>query len=271
MNYVLSLIKEMVKKRKLIWELSKADFKKRFVGSYFGVVWMLIQPIVTVLIYWFIFGPYGFKSAPPVPNSSYVEWLVPRIAPWFFFSEALNTGSNCLQEYNYLVKKVVFQVEILPVLKVVSSLFVHCFFVIIMFGMFLAGKNVPMLTWLQIVYYAFAASMLSLAISYLTSAVTVFFKDMTQIVSTCLQFGMWLVPIMWSPSMFPSAPAWLEQVLKINPVYYIVTGYRDSMLTGNWFWERPTLSLYFWAVTAVLMLIGLKVFKRLRPHFSDVL
>ena len=248
MNYVLSLIKEMVKKRKLIWELSKADFKKRFVGSYFGVVWMLIQPIVTVLIYWFIFGPYGFKSAPPVPNSSYVEWLVPGIAPWFFFSEALNTGSNCLQEYNYLVKKVVFQVEILPVLKVVSSLFVHCFFVIIMFGMFLA-----------------------LAISYLTSAVTVFFKDMTQIVSICLQFGMWLVPIMWSPSMFPSAPAWLEQVLKINPVYYIVTGYRDSMLTGNWFWERPTLSLYFWAVTAVLMLIGLKVFKRLRPHFSDVL
>ena len=73
MNYVLSLIKEMVKKRKLIWELSKADFKKRFVGSYFGVVWMLIQPIVTVLIYGFIFGPYGFKSAPPVPNSSYVE------------------------------------------------------------------------------------------------------------------------------------------------------------------------------------------------------
>ena len=57
MNYLTSLLKELVAKRKLIWELSKADFRKRFVGSYFGVVWMFIQPIVTVLIYWLIFGP----------------------------------------------------------------------------------------------------------------------------------------------------------------------------------------------------------------------
>jgi teichoic acid transport system permease protein len=60
-------------------------------------------------------------------------------------------------------------------------------------------------------------------------------------------------------------------VLKLNPFYYIVAGYRDSMLTGNWLIERPTLGLYFWSVTIVLMLIGLKVFKKLRPHFSDVL
>ncbi len=170
-----------------------------------------------------------------------------------------------------MVKKVVFQVEILPILKVISSLFVHGFFVIIMYGMFLVGGNMPQLTWIQVVYYGFAVSMLALAISYFTSAVTVFFKDMAQIVGICLQFGMWMVPIMWSVSMFPSAPVWLEQVLKINPVYYIVTGYRDCMLTGNWFWERPMLTLYFWGVTAALMLVGLKVFKRLRPHFSDVL
>ena len=129
MNYLTSLLKELVAKRKLIWELSKADFRKRFVGSYFGVVWMFIQPIVTVLIYWLIFGPIGFKSAPPVPNASYVQWLVPGIAPWFFFSEALNCGTGCLQEYNYLVKKVVFKVEILPVIKLISCLFVHAFFV----------------------------------------------------------------------------------------------------------------------------------------------
>ena len=75
MNYLTSLLKELVAKRKLIWELSKADFRKRFVGSYFGVVWMFIQPIVTVLIYWLIFGPIGFKSAPPVPNASYCTYL----------------------------------------------------------------------------------------------------------------------------------------------------------------------------------------------------
>ena len=135
MNYVISLLKELVKNRRLMWDLAKADFRKRFVGSYFGIVWMFVQPIVTVLIYWVIFGPYGFKSAPPVPNASYVQWLVPGIAPWFFFAEALNCGTGCLQEYNYLVKKIVFKISILPIIKVIAASFVHVFFVLVLLVM----------------------------------------------------------------------------------------------------------------------------------------
>ena len=62
MKYATSLLREVIQKRRVIWDLAKADFKKRFVGSYFGIVWMFVQPIVTVLIYWLIFGPIGFKS-----------------------------------------------------------------------------------------------------------------------------------------------------------------------------------------------------------------
>ena len=270
MNYLISLFKEIIKKRKLIWDLSKADFKKRFVGSYFGIVWMFVQPLVTVLIYFFIFQ-VGFKSVPPVPDVPYVVWLVPGIVPWFFYSETLNCITNCLQEYSYLVKKVVFQVEILPLIKLVSCLMVHAFFIIIMLIMFLCYGRFPLVTWLQILYYTFAASMLALGIGYFTSAINVFFKDMAQIVSICLQFGMWLTPIMYHESLFAQKAPWVVPVLKLNPFYYIVAGYRDSMLTGNYFWERPTLTVYFWVFTVVVFLIGLKVFKRLRPHFSDVL
>lgn len=270
MKYLISLMKEIVKKRKLIWDLSKADFKKRFVGSYFGVVWMFVQPIVTVLIYFFIFD-LGFKNPPPIEGIPYVVWLVPGIVPWFFYSEALNTITNCLQEYHYLVKKVVFRVEVLPIIKLISSLIVHSFFIIIMLVMFLCYKRLPLVTWIQILYYTFAASMLALAIGFFTSAVNVFFKDMAQIVTICLQFGMWLTPIMYDEMMFTADAPWAVTVLKLNPFYYIVAGYRDSMITGNWFWERPTLTVYFWVVTLVIGLIGLKVFKKLRPHFSDVL
>ena len=111
----------------------------------------------------------------------------------------------------------------------------------------------------------------TLKTTFFTTAVNAFFKDMAQIVSICLQFGMWLTPIMWDPNMFPNRPAWLEQVLKINPMYYIVAGYRDSMLTGHWFWERPSLTVYYWMVTLLLLIFGLKTFRKLRPHFSDVL
>lgn len=270
MNYALSLLKEIIKKRKLVWDLGKADFRKRFVGSYFGIVWMFIQPVVTIVIYAVIFG-IGFKSPPPVPGVSYVIWLVPGIVPWFFFGEALNGITGCLQEYSYLVKKVVFQVEILPIIKLISCLLVHGFFVIIMLIAFGCYGRVPLATWIQIVYYTFASSMLALGIGYLTCAINVFFKDMAQIVSICLQFGMWLTPIMYHESMFADKAPWVVGLLKVNPFYYVAAGYRDSMLTGNWFWERPKLTLYFWLVTAMVGLAGLKVFKRLRPHFSDVL
>lgn len=206
----ISLLKEIVTRRKLIWDLAKADFKKRFVGSYFGMVWMFVQPLVTVLIYFFIFQ-LGFKSAPPVPGVPYVLWLVPGIVPWFFYSEALNCITGCLQEYSYLVKKVVFQVEILPVdqadfLSSGSRLFPSDY---ADYGA-LFGK-MPMATWIQILYYSFAASMLALSFGYLTSAINVFFKDMAQIVSICLQFGMWLTPIMYQETMFSGDYPWLSR------------------------------------------------------------
>lgn len=269
MGYINSLLKEIIVKRKLIWDLAKADFKKKFVGSYFGIMWMFVQPIVTVLIYFCVFQ-LGFRNSPPV-DAPYVLWLIPGIVPWFYFNETLNAGTNCLYEYHYLVKKVVFRVEILPIIKLISCFFVHMIFAVIMLAVFLLFGWRPAFSWIQILYYTCSLSMLSLAMTYFTSSINVFFKDMAQIVSIFLQFGMWMTPIMWTPEMFPNAPGWLSQVLKINPVYYVVTGYRDSMLTGAAFWQRPTLTVYFWGVTFLLFLAGLRVFKNLRPHFSDVL
>lgn len=270
MKNLYRLIKEVWLRRALIIDLSKADFKKRFVGSYFGLAWMFVQPMVTVLIYFAIFQ-LGFKSTPPVPNTSYVLWLVPGIIPWFYFAESLNAGVGVLGEYNYLVKKVVFNVEILPILKLVSCLITHGIFILIMFLMFFGFRRWPMITWLQIAYYSFALSMFTLGIIYTVSAINVFFKDMAQIVGISLQFGMWLTPIMWSPEGFEDFPSWGVTLLKLNPMYYIVYGYRDSMLQGNFFFQRPGLTLYFWAVTLLLLLFGLKVFSKMRPHFSDVL
>lgn len=270
MNYLISLGKDIINKRRLILDLAKADFRKRFVGSYFGVVWMFVQPIATVAIYYFVFG-LGLRNGDPIEGVPFVLWLVPGIVPWFFFSEALNAGTNCLQEYSYLVKKVVFPVEMLPIIKLLSCAMVHGFFLLIMCGLYFCYQWWPAVTWIQVIYYSFAAFMLALGLNYLTSSIQVFFKDMAQIVGIMLQFGMWMVPIMYDEGLFTARAPWIGIFFKLNPFYYIVVGYRDSMLTGNWFWERPTLTLYFWAVTAVLFLFGLKVFKRLRPHFSDVL
>ncbi len=270
MHIIMDLLAELKSKRKMVLELAKSDFKKRFVGSYFGVVWMFIQPIVTVLIFFFIFQ-LGMKSVPPVPDTPYVIWLIPGLVPWFFFQEAVQGITNNMQEYNYLVKKVVFPVELLPIIKLLSALMVHLCFIAIMFAVFAIAGYMPAVSWLQLIYYSFAASMLALAIGYFTSAINVFFKDMAQIVNICMQFGMWLAPIMYWDGMFTQNHPWMAPLFKLNPFYYIVYGYRDSMLTGNWFFERPMNTLYFWGVTIILFYFGLKIFTKLRPHFSDVL
>ena len=271
MNTIFSLPMDIYKNRRLVAKLAKNDFKTRYAGSYLGIVWAFIQPVITILVYWFVFS-VGFRSGTGDLGVPFVLYLVAGIVPWFFFQDALIGGTNSLLEYNYLVKKVVFKVEILPVIKLISCLFVHVFFVLIMFFVFLISGKKPELSWIQIIYYSFATSMYALALTYLTSAIQVFFKDMAQIVSICLQFGMWLTPIMYSEQLFlDKGLTMAPMILKLNPFYYIAAGYRDSMLTGDWFFMRPTLTVYFWAVTLITMLVGLKVFKRLRPHFSDVL
>ena len=107
------MILELIKNWKMILSLAKSDFKKRFVGSYFGILWMFIQPLATILVYTLIFQ-VGFKSVPPVPGVPYVLWLIPGIIPWFYFQDSLLQGTGVLYEYNFLVKKVVFNVAMLP-------------------------------------------------------------------------------------------------------------------------------------------------------------
>jgi teichoic acid transport system permease protein len=130
----------------------------------------------------------------------------------------------------------------------------------------------PDLYTLQVVYYSFALFMLVLAICYWTSAVAIFFRDLSQIVNIFLQIGIWMTPIMWSLDMLEGKGfGWLMPVFKLNPLYYVVYGYRDALFYKVAFWQRPVLTLYFWAVVLILLGSGIHVFKKLKVHFADVL
>lgn len=87
MNVLRSYFEDLFKFRKLIYSLSLDDFKVKYAGSYFGIVWAFIKPIVTILVFWFVFQ-VGFRNA-PVSNVPYILWLIPAVIPWFFFVEAI--------------------------------------------------------------------------------------------------------------------------------------------------------------------------------------
>lgn len=262
MNYLKSLYND----RNLILQLAKNDFKVKYLGSYLGIFWAFMNPIIMILIYWFVFQ-IGFRSM-PIGDVPFVLWLAAGIIPWFFISEAIAVGMSAIMDKSYLVKKVVFRISILPIIKIVSTLFIHIIFIVLLFAMFLIYGFSLDVYHLQVIYYLIASVILVYGISLITSSLVIFSKDIGQVVGIVMQFGFWLTPIFWS---FAIVPDKLQILFKLNPFYYIVEGYRDVFIHKVWFWERPMLTIYFWVVTIVIGLIGYVVFKKLKPHFSDVL
>lgn len=267
-----SLVTDVYESRKLIATLAKNDFKRKFAGSYLGVIWAFVQPLVTVLVYWFVMGKVMNNNLISVRQGlevPFILYLVAGLVPWFFFQDALNGGTNALIDYKYLVQKVVFKIDVLPIVKIISALFVHIFLLVFTVFFFGCYKFYPDLYTLQIIYYSFALIVFVLGLSYMTSAVVVFFRDLTQFINIVLQVGVWMTPIMWTIETF--GDSWVAKVLKLNPLYYIVSGYRDAFYNKVWFFERPGMTFYYWAVTIIIFVLGTVVFKRLKVHFADVL
>lgn len=268
---LVSLPMELWQSKELIWKLAKNDFKNRYAGSYLGRLWAFAQPVTTVLLYWFVFD-YVMKAKSQLLSEGidapYVLWLTAGLVPWFYFTEAINNGTTALLEYSYLVKKVVFKISIIPIIKIIAATFTHMFFVAFMLILYVAmGYSVDIYL-LQLPYYSLCMFMFVLAVSYSTCAIVIFFRDLLQIVNIALQVGMWVTPILWNIATVSEV---IQKILKINPVFYIVNGYRSAMFEKTWFWEDFYSTMYFWIVTFVFFGIGALIFRRLKVHFADVL
>ncbi|MCK5505603.1 MAG: ABC transporter permease [Thermodesulfovibrionia bacterium] len=231
-----------------------------------GLLWAFIHPSITILIFWFVFQ-VGFKST-PVDNFPFILWIMAGMIPWFFFSESLSNATYSIIENSFMVKKVVFRVSILPIIKILSALFIHLFFIGVLFVMFAVYGYVPNIYNLQVLYYLFATIVFLMGLSWITSSLVIFLKDIGQMVNMVLQFGFWLTPIFWSIKILPEK---YQFIMKLNPIFYLIEGYRNSFIYKVWFWEHYILTLYFWSVTLVIIILGTVLFRKLRPHFADVL
>ena len=252
--------------RNIIWELSRNDFKAKFASSLWGIIWAFIQPLVTILVFWFVFQA-GFKN-PPVDNVPFIVWFVPAYLSWAFFSEALSTGAGCLKEYSYLLKKVDFRVSTIPLVKIISSAYVHVAFIGLIFiinayyGISVSIYNI------QVLYYLICMIYLLIGFGWFLSAMAVFLKDTVNFVNVFIQIGFWMTPIFWNPE---TLDPFVSLILKLNPMFYVAQGYRESFITHTWFWQHYWQTAYFWIAATGMFIVGALVFKKLRPHFVDML
>ena len=259
-------VKDIYINKNILISLALNDFKAKFSTSFFGIIWAFIQPLVTILVMWFVFQ-VGFKN-PPVNDIPFVVWFIPAFLAWTFFSESLVSATNCLAEYSYLVKKVNFRISIIPLVKIISSSFVHLGFILFIF-IICRIYGIPISIYnLQVIYYFICMIILLIGLGWLLSVIAAFIPDVSNIVSVVMQIGFWITPIFWSPDEMSLT---VQYILKLNPMFYICQGYRDSFVDHIWFWERIHTTRLFWLITIVIFIIGALVFKKLRPHLADVL
>ena len=265
MQALFSFLKVLYTRRETLWALAWRDLKVRYIGSYLGFLWIFIQPAVTVFLLWFIFD-VGFRSQ-PVENLPFIIWLLTAYFPWLFISECLITGTTAIRDNSYLVQKVVFPVSVLPVAKILTALVIHGFLLFVLVLLLFLYGYPPSWHALQLLYYLISAVVLILGATWFSSAVNVFLRDLGQAVQVLVQFAFWATPIFWSVKILPQKyHVWLN----LNPFYYITEGYRNALIYKRWFWESDT-TFYFWPICLGIFLFGAYFFKRLRPHFADVL
>lgn len=259
-------IKDIQDNVSFLWQFAIDDFKQKYAGSALGALWAFLQPMITIVLYWFVFQ-LGFKSQ-PVADYPFVLWLMAGLVPWFFISEAVMNATSCLLDYSYLVKKVLFNIEILPIAKVLSVLFVQFALIIFAIVSFAIGGFYPDLCYIKLIIYVIYMFILITALGYITSTLFVFFKDTIQIVSIVTTVIFWLTPIVYSSDSMPEK---VQKILMFNPVYYAIMGFRNVLVFRQWIWVSWQMALYYWIFAIVLLILGIKLFNKCRKHFADVL
>lgn len=259
-------VKDIWTERKVLYELAKNDFKSKYTNSLLGIVWAFALPLIMVLVLWFVFE-VQFKSS-PMDGMPFILWYMPAYLVWTFFTDAFGMASGCIAEYAYLVKNMRFRVSALPIVKIISASFVHAFFVAFIFVIYGVYGHAPRINNIQVIYYYLALVLYLIGLAWITSALSVFSKDTLSVVNLIVQVGFWATPIVWSMEAMPET---VQNILRLNPMFYICNGYREAFCTDIWFYQHHIWTVYFWVFTLVQLVIGGYVFTRLRPQFADLL
>lgn len=262
---ILAILRELLQLRGMIWAMARRELAARYVGTVGGMVWAIVQPLATVVVFWFVFS-VGFKAQGP-NGSSFILYFLCGYIPWLFFSEVLQTSATAITGNAHLVKKTLFPTQILPLIQMASAGVAHAVLLAILAAAVLIRGKAPF-AMPQVVYYFGALCCLSLGLAWLLAAIQVFYRDVTQILGIVLNLWFWLTPIVWNEEIMPAEFHW---AIDWNPMAHIVHGYRHSFLDAVPVWHDPAGALRFWLLALPVLLFGALVFRRLKPDFADVL
>ena len=263
----MEFIKTLIKNRKLVWQLGKSDFKNRFASTSLGSIWGFLQPFVFMATYVIVFN-YILKTRSS-GEYPYVVWFLPGMSMWMLLNDTIMSASSSIRNYSYLVKKVVFPVDVIPAISIVASSFVSLFLILVAVIVCMIFGYMPNI--LTLIYIVFAAYCFILAFTRFTSAITTLVPDFANLLGIAMQLFFWFTPIIWNLDMLSNHQTFLK-IMQCTPFTYLATGLRQVFIPENIITaEHGIYTIVFWTITLLLFIWGNSIFKRNKKDFADVL
>jgi len=255
------------KYRKFLWGSSIAELRNRYAGSSLGVFWNVIQPLLQILIFTFVFSQIMMAKLPSMESSTaFAIYLCAGMLPWGSFSEIIIRGSNAFIENSTYLKKLSIPEYIFIFQIGITAGIVSCITMLILFLVIVVlGYSVTLL-WLLVPLILILFLLFGIGLALLFSCINVFFKDVGQILGTVMQIWMWLTPIVYVKELIPAS---FSQIIVFNPAYYFIGSLQQVIV----FSTIPSISHWLWMiiVTFISLIIGILVLKKLRFEVRDVI
>lgn len=263
----MEFIKSVIKNRKLVWQLGKNDFKNRFANTSLGAIWGFLQPFIFMLTYAIVFQ-YILKTGSS-GEYPYAVWFFPGMAMWQWINDSIMSASGSIRAYSFLVKKVVFPVDVIPMISIIASSFVGVFLLIIATGLCIIYGYMPNI--LLLIYAIIAGYCFITAFTRFTSAITTVVPDFANLLGIAMQLFFWFTPVIWNLSMLAEHQTILK-IMQCMPFTYLVTTFRQVFINESIvFAGHGIYTLVFWLITVIMFIWGNSVFKRTKKDFADVL
>ena len=268
MGALREIIDEHIQFKSQIFKLAKSDLHKTYSGAALGWSWAVVQPMVTIFVFWFGFT-VGLRTGKPIEGYPYFLWLVAGFLPWFYMSDCLTGGANCIRKYKYLVTKMKFPISVIPTYFNLSHLFVHFVLLGITVLVFALFGYMPDIYMLQIPLYMLMMFVFFIIWSLFSGLLSCISKDFLNLVKAGARAIFWLSGIIFNVDTIHIP--WIKVLLKFNPITVVASGYRNTFIYKKWFFETP-IDMYCYLITlSVFILLALWAFKKLRKEIPDVL
>lgn len=250
-----------------IKSISKYELKSSNRDSRIGWFWNILNPLIQICTYWFVFG-IGIRNSEKVNGIPFMQWMLAGIIVWFFVSPCITKGTNAIYTKQRVLTKMKFPVSILPTTVVLKEFYNHLIVMGITILLFLLQGLKFDIYNIKIFYYTFCAIAFCISFGMLFSTLNMFSRDVKKFTDASMRMLFYVTPILWTTENLPKE---IDILMKCNPINYLVDGYRESL-----FYHTPSThyifsTIVFWGITISLFIWGCNNMYKYRYKFMDLM